>query len=165
MSGVQFAPARKLRAGHTLNSRLHTLMGQGMQNPAHFDEQIDATSEPSRPVMDRRSFIRGGIAGATSIAFAAFLARRADAAELPYSDHYGPVAPVLDTTTGLPLISLPAGFTYRSFGWRATTSRAAVRAPTRSPLPLPTRMPMAAAARPTCCSITCWANGSRRMVP
>lgn len=118
MSGVQFAPARKLRAGHTLNSRLHTLMGQGMQNPAHFDEQIDATSEPSRPVMDRRSFIRGGIAGATSIAFAAFLARRADAAELPYSDHYGPVAPVLDTTTGLPLISLPAGFTYRSFGWR-----------------------------------------------
>src|SRR6218665_543742 len=30
---------------------------------------------------------------------------------------YGPIAPVNDRTTGLPLLQLPAGFTYKSFGW------------------------------------------------
>src|SRR5690606_39913973 len=50
--------------------------------------------------------------------FAALLARReAHAVELPYSDDYGPVAPVRDLTTGLPLIALPAGFSYFTYGW------------------------------------------------
>lgn len=31
---------------------------------------------------------------------------------------YGVVAPVLDQTTGLPLLMLPPGFFYKSFGWR-----------------------------------------------
>jgi uncharacterized protein len=31
---------------------------------------------------------------------------------------YGPTAPVADQTTGLPLIELPAGFTYKSYAWR-----------------------------------------------
>jgi secreted PhoX family phosphatase len=31
---------------------------------------------------------------------------------------YGPTAPVADLTTGLPLIELPAGFSYKSYGWR-----------------------------------------------
>jgi secreted PhoX family phosphatase len=30
---------------------------------------------------------------------------------------YGPIAPVNDLATGLPLLRLPAGFSYRSFGW------------------------------------------------
>ena len=30
---------------------------------------------------------------------------------------YGPVAPVLDEATGLPLLQLPEGFAYRSYGW------------------------------------------------
>jgi len=30
---------------------------------------------------------------------------------------YGPLAPVRDLTTGLPLLTLPTGFSYRSFGW------------------------------------------------
>jgi secreted PhoX family phosphatase len=67
---------------------------------------------------NRREFIRNGLVGAASISFAAMLARReAAAAELPSSDDYGPLTPVNDSTTGLPLIALPAGFTYRSFGW------------------------------------------------
>lgn len=70
-----------------------------------------------RPVVNRRDFIRGGVVGAASISFAALLAQRANAAQLPYSDDYGPVAPVNDLTTGLPLIALPAGFSYRSYGW------------------------------------------------
>ncbi len=82
----------------------------------------DQTREPRlddvRPVANRREFIRNGVVGAASISFAAMLARReVSAAELPYSDDYGPVAPVNDLTTGLPLIALPAGFTYRSYGW------------------------------------------------
>ena len=30
---------------------------------------------------------------------------------------YGALAPVKDATTGLPLLQLPPGFSYRSFGW------------------------------------------------
>ncbi|MDP3820906.1 MAG: DUF839 domain-containing protein [Burkholderiales bacterium] len=30
---------------------------------------------------------------------------------------YGPVAPVLDGSTGLPLLALPEGFEYKSYGW------------------------------------------------
>lgn len=30
---------------------------------------------------------------------------------------YGPLRPVTDDTTGLPLLQLPDGFRYRSFGW------------------------------------------------
>jgi len=69
-------------------------------------------------IVDRRMFIKGGLAGAASISFGALLARRAGAAELPYTDDYGPVAVVNDLTTGLPLIALPPGFSYRTFGWR-----------------------------------------------
>src|SRR5262245_53915936 len=30
---------------------------------------------------------------------------------------YGPVAPAFDLATGLPLLQLPEGFVYRSYGW------------------------------------------------
>lgn len=82
------------------------------------DKTLESAADDVRPVANRREFIRNGVVGAASISFAAMLARReAGAAELPYSDDYGPVAPVNDQTTGLPLIALPAGFTYRSYGW------------------------------------------------
>jgi secreted PhoX family phosphatase len=35
----------------------------------------------------------------------------------PISSPYGPLAPVADLTTGLPLLQLPRGFRYRSFAW------------------------------------------------
>ena len=41
----------------------------------------------------------------------------ADAASLGNSP-YGPTAPVNDQITGLPLVELPAGFSYKSYGWR-----------------------------------------------
>ncbi len=75
-------------------------------------------TEAARPAIDRRSFLKRGMAGAATISFAALAARRANAAELPYTDDYGPIAPVNDLTTGLPLIALPAGFTYKTYGWR-----------------------------------------------
>jgi secreted PhoX family phosphatase len=87
-----------------------------MSNPSVINS--GDTPEQSSTGMDRRSFFKRGLAGAATISFGALLARRADAVELPYSDDYGPVAPVNDDVTGLPLIALPAGFTYRTFGWR-----------------------------------------------
>jgi secreted PhoX family phosphatase len=76
------------------------------------------SAEDIRPVSSRRDFIRNGVVGVASISFGAMLARReANAVELPYSDDYGPVAPVRDLTTGLALIALPAGFSYFSYGW------------------------------------------------
>ena len=35
----------------------------------------------------------------------------------PIVSPYGKIAPVKDMTTGLPLLQLPEGFTYQSFGW------------------------------------------------
>ena len=42
---------------------------------------------------------------------------------------YGPVAPVLDDTTGLPLLQLPAGFRYLSYGWTGDLLADGVRCP------------------------------------
>ena len=70
--------------------------------------------------MDRRVFLKRAAATATAaIPFAAF-ASRANADTLPRPKGpvaYGPLAPTNDETTGLPLLWLPAGFSYLSFGW------------------------------------------------
>ncbi len=39
-------------------------------------------------------------------------------ASLLVASPYGPTAPVNDLSTGLPLVELPAGFSYKSHGWR-----------------------------------------------
>lgn len=83
----------------------------------HDPEEIRQGLELMKPAFNRRDFIRGGVAGATTVSLSALIARRAGAAELPYSDDYGAVAPVNDQVTGLPLIALPAGFTYKTYGW------------------------------------------------
>lgn len=72
----------------------------------------------------RRNLLKG-LAGASALpfvgAFAAMQARQAMAANgstTLVDSPYGPIAPVEDLTTGLPLLQLPAGFSYKSFGWR-----------------------------------------------
>lgn len=68
------------------------------------DKTLEPGTDDVRPVANRREFIRNGVVGVASISIAAMLARQqAGAAELPYSDDYGPVAPVNDLTTGQPL--------------------------------------------------------------
>lgn len=69
-----------------------------------------------KPAVTRRDFVKGGVAGAAAISFTAAASKAAAAVD--YSDDYGPIAPVNDQTTGLPLIALPEGFTYKTFGWR-----------------------------------------------
>ena len=80
---------------------------------------------------DRRRFLThsAGIAGGlvVSTPFRALAAQKANAPARGLgatpgngrgpSPDYGPLAPVLDDETGLPLLLLPEGFRYRSFGW------------------------------------------------
>ena len=74
--------------------------------------------------MDRRSFLKSAAVTATAaVPLTAFMQRAALA-----QDHqrgvrrgqtagYGPLFPTPDQTTGLPLLLLPEGFKYLSFGW------------------------------------------------
>ncbi|MGH9891455.1 MAG: alkaline phosphatase PhoX [bacterium] len=69
--------------------------------------------------LDRRNFLMsGGLAVASAaLPFKALIGREAQAVELPYSPNYGPLQPTIDETTQLPLLNLPSGFRYKSFGW------------------------------------------------
>lgn len=75
----------------------------------------------------RRNLLKG-LAGASALpfvgAFAALHAREALAANgntALVDSPYGPIAPVNDLATGLPLLQLPPGFSYKSYGWRGDT--------------------------------------------
>jgi secreted PhoX family phosphatase len=71
-----------------------------------------------RPRVSRRSFLRAGSATVGALAVAGPLSGlRAAGAPPDPANGYGPLAPVADRTTGLPLLRLPAGFGYQSFGW------------------------------------------------
>jgi len=67
----------------------------------------------------RRGFLRSGVAAAAAIAmpFELLGARKAVAAQLPYSPDYGPLFDTPDQATGLNLLRLPQGFKYWSYGW------------------------------------------------
>jgi secreted PhoX family phosphatase len=64
--------------------------------------------------MGRRAFLRSGTVGVTGLALAGPLAGLAGCQP---GNGYGAIAPVADRTTGLPLLKLPAGFSYQSMGW------------------------------------------------
>ena len=71
--------------------------------------------------LDRRRFIRRSALGMGALAIASPLAslqahQKWGHGPRPESG-YGPLFPVTDDTTGLPLLKLPRGFHYRSFGW------------------------------------------------
>ncbi len=70
----------------------------------------------------RRVFLwkTAAFAGVLATPFQALAARAQDGAAGGLRDHgpdYGPLGPVNDKSTGLPLLWLPAGFEYLSFGW------------------------------------------------
>jgi uncharacterized protein len=75
--------------------------------------------------MDRRSFLKGAgttIAGAAAIPLSALVARAQDpthkgGVRRGHTAGYGPLFATPDRTTGLPLITLPEGFKYLTFGW------------------------------------------------
>jgi uncharacterized protein len=89
-----------------------------MHNDEHDEMEVSS---------GRRSLLKGGSAAAIAAAFggplAAMASRVAEAACQPAGasllgvSPYGAIAPVNDLTTGLPLIQLPPGFSYKSYGW------------------------------------------------
>jgi secreted PhoX family phosphatase len=78
--------------------------------------------------LSRRSLLRGAAATACAAAFptaiSALLARQSNAMRhrlLAFTSPYGEPVAALDQTTGLPLLRVPPGFTYRTFGWNGDT--------------------------------------------
>jgi secreted PhoX family phosphatase len=72
--------------------------------------------------IDRRSFLKNAAVAAAAIPFHALLARAEGLAQRGAmrafrSVGYGPLRDALDEATGLPLLKLPEGFRYVSFGW------------------------------------------------
>lgn len=76
--------------------------------------------------LNRRSLLRGGAqAGLATVlggTFSGLMSRQAAAASAtgqiePAPSPYGAIFPVEDQNTGLPLLKLPRGFTYRTFSW------------------------------------------------
>ncbi|MFN7693246.1 MAG: alkaline phosphatase PhoX [Burkholderiales bacterium] len=66
----------------------------------------------------RRQWLQGAAAAAALSPLALAFGARAQAGVTPSrAPGYGPLRPVADGTTGLPLLMLPEGFSYRSFGW------------------------------------------------
>jgi secreted PhoX family phosphatase len=67
----------------------------------------------------RRSLLRGAAASLLAAPLSGLYGRRASAMARiePIASPYGPIAPVKDQITGLPLLQLPEGFTYQTFGW------------------------------------------------
>jgi secreted PhoX family phosphatase len=68
---------------------------------------------------DRRTFLRRGAMGAGAmwaLSLSDFMTRRAYGSPAVASP-YGSLSPKLDETTGLPLLQLPEGFRYWSYGW------------------------------------------------
>jgi secreted PhoX family phosphatase len=73
--------------------------------------------------LDRRTFLRRGAIGAGAfwmLSLQELVGRHAQGGSAGASP-YGPLEPVLDDTTGLPLLLLPAGFRYATFAWTGDT--------------------------------------------
>lgn len=84
--------------------------------------------------MNRRSFLKSAAAATAAIPFTALIARTSA------QDHtgglrrgqtagYGPLFATEDRTTGLPLLMLPEGFKYLSFGWTGDVLESGARTP------------------------------------
>lgn len=73
---------------------------------------------PSQFATRRRFLLRSGLAAGAALTLGP-VGRLLAQAGTPAGSHpgFGPIKPVRDLTTGLPLLELPAGFSYLSFGW------------------------------------------------
>ena len=79
------------------------------------------SDEVAKPDHERRRFIRQSALGMGALAIASPLTALQAHQKSGYGPRpelgYGPLFPTTDDTTGLPLLKLPRGFHYRSFGW------------------------------------------------
>lgn len=89
---------------------------------------------PELPIARRRLLQSGGALAASGFlgGMSALYSRRAEAAAggkqmTSAPSPYGPLTAVPDMTTGLPLLQLPAGFSYKSYGWTGDPMTTAAR--------------------------------------
>lgn len=96
------------------------------------------TDSITTATVGRRGVLKGGALGAAafSVPLQALMARQAAAATNAQGEAtalaaspYGPVAPVNCLSTGLPLLQLPSGFSYRSFSYRGDAMSDGQRVP------------------------------------
>ena len=85
-------------------------------------------------MVDRRSFLKSAAVAAAAVPFHALVARTellasSAAARSLRIDGYGPLIEALDEATGLPLLKLPEGFRYVTFGWAGDTMADGRRTP------------------------------------
>ncbi|MEO7270368.1 MAG: alkaline phosphatase PhoX [Vicinamibacterales bacterium] len=81
---------------------------------------------------DRRTFLRRGAMGAGAlwaVSLQEMMARQAVDPSIAAVSPYGPVGPRIDQTTGLPLLQLPEGFSYFSYGWNGDRMSDGIRTP------------------------------------
>src|SRR5262245_61193280 len=78
---------------------------------------MSTPASPARPSRRVFLFASAGLLGGASVAAGLYTFRDRLFGGRPETIAYGALAPVADQTTGLPLIQLPPGFTYLSFGW------------------------------------------------
>ena len=105
---------------------------------SQFDDHIDVMRDLAKGVDDmdphwtygRRNFLRSGVATAAMVGMPfGMMGGKAHATRLPYSPDYGPLMPVNDEVTGLPLLQLPEGFKYWSYGWTGDTMSDGIATP------------------------------------
>ena len=68
---------------------------------------------------DRRRFLKHGLvaAGGLGLGFAAWSRFSNQGEPVGFHPSLGPLQPVNDSTSGLPILKLPKGFRYHSFLW------------------------------------------------
>jgi secreted PhoX family phosphatase len=81
--------------------------------------------------VSRRALLRGsgrlaglGLIASSGVAFASLVGKSARSADVPFSADYGELFAKNDEATGLPLLKLPRGFSYKSYGWAGEPSSA-----------------------------------------
>ncbi len=97
-----------------------------MSAPVSAPVPAPELSSDHEALLSRRGLLRGGGLTAAAVfaaSMGAMQSARAQAATagrqwVSAASPYGPIAPVADQSTGLPLLQLPTGFRYQSFGWR-----------------------------------------------
>lgn len=93
------------------------------------------TRRPDSISPARRRLLAGGglalTAGLGLSPLGRLLAQAGGAAGRAPHPGYGPLRPVADLSTGLPLLHLPEGFSYRSFGWAGEPMQSGVPTPDR----------------------------------
>jgi secreted PhoX family phosphatase len=85
----------------------------------------DRNENTIEPIVNRRDVMKGGFVGTAALSLGTLASHKA----LAFGNDYGPLAPVIDGTTGLPLIELPAGFKYWTYGWAGSRMTDGVTTP------------------------------------